>query len=135
MAMTLEELRTEHPELVAQIEQSAREAVQTQAAAEVTAERERLAAIDSIAASIPDQQMVEDAKYGENRCTAQELCFRVMQQSAASGVQFLNNYKQDGTESGAAGVGAAPNSGAAVGEQENDAAEIMAVVNFYKGTK
>lgn len=135
MAMTLEELRTEHPELVAQIEQSAREAVQTQAAAEVTAERERLAAIDSIAASIPDQQMVEDAKYGENRCTAQELCFRVMQQSAASGVQFLNNYKQDGTESGAAGVGAAPNNGAAVGEQENEAAEILAVVNAYKGTK
>lgn len=87
--MTLDELRAQEPELVAQIEQSARNTAQADAAA---AERERLAAIDSIAASVPDQQLVHDAKYGDNPCTAQELCFRVMQQSAAQGQTFLANY-------------------------------------------
>ena len=134
--MTPEEMRAAHPEVVAQIEQDAVRAAQTQANADaVAAERQRLADIDSIAASIPDQQLVNDAKYGENRCTAQELCFRVMQQSAAAGQQFLTNYQNDGANSGADNVGAAPNGGAAVNQQENDAADIQAVVNAYKNTK
>ena len=133
--MTIDEMRAAHPEVVAQIEQDARNAAQAKATQETTnavnAERERIAAIDSIAASIPDPQLVHDAKYGENPCTAQELCFRVMQQSAASGQQFLANYKQDGQASGAANVSAAPNSGAHVNKQEQDAADIQAVVNAY----
>ena len=133
--MTPEEMRNAHPEVVAQIEQDARNAVQTQATDAVAAERQRLEAIDSIAPSIPDQQLVHDAKYGENPCTAQELCFRVMQQSAASGQQFLANYQADSANSGTAEVGAAPNSGAPVNKQEQDAADIQAVVNAYKSTK
>ena len=130
--MTPEEMRTAHPEVVAQIEQDAVAAAQTQANADaVAAERQRLEAIDSIAASIPDQNLVHDAKYGENPCTAQELCFRVMQQSAASGQQFLANYAADGNASGAGSVGAAPNGGAPVNKQEQDAADIQAVVNAY----
>lgn len=130
--MTLDELRAQEPELVAQIEQAARNTAQADAAA---AERERLAAIDSIAASVPDQQLVHDAKYGNNPCTAQELCFRVMQQSAAQGQTFLANYANDGQSSGAADVSAAPNNGAAVGTQEQDAAELAVVLNAYKQTK
>lgn len=130
--MTIDEIRAAHPEVVAQIEQAAVNAAQVQANADaVTAERQRLADIDSIAASIPDQQMVHDAKYGENPCTAQELSFRVMQKSAAAGQQFLKNYAIDGQASGAATVGAAPNGGAPVNKQEQDAADIQAVVNFY----
>lgn len=130
--MTLNELRAQEPELVAQIEQAARNTAQADAAA---AERGRLAAIDSIAASVPDQQLVHDAKYGDNPCTAQELCFRVMQQSAAQGQTFLANYANDGQSSGAADVSAAPNNGAAVGTQEQDAAELAVVLNAYKQTK
>lgn len=134
--MTAEEMRAAHPDVVAQIEQDARNAAQTQANADaVTAERQRLEAIDSIAASIPDQQLVHDAKYGDNPCTAQELCFRVMQQSAASGQQFLANYKADGAASCAGNVGAAPNGGAPVNQQEQDAADIQAVVSAYNKTK
>lgn len=134
--MTIEEMRAQHPEIVAQIEQAAVNAAQTQANAEaVTAERQRLAAIDSIAASVPDQQLVHDAKYGDNPCTAQELCFRVMQQSAAAGQQFLANYAADGAASGTGSVGAAPNGGAPVNKQEQDAADIAAVVNAYNQTK
>ena len=134
--MTIEEMRAQHPEEVAQIEQAAVNAAQTQANAEaVAAERQRLAAIDSIAASIPDQKLVHDAKYGDNPCTAQELCFRVMQQSAANGQQFLANYKADGAASGTAAVGAAPNGGAPGNQKEQDNADMMAVVNAYTKTK
>jgi ATP-dependent protease ClpP protease subunit len=134
--MTLEELRAQEPDLVNQIEQTARSGAQTEAAENAAAaERQRLEAIDSIAASIPDPQLVHDAKYGENPCTAQELCFRVMQQSAAQGQQFLANYAADGANSGAADVGAAPNSGTPATTQEQDAADIQAVVNAYKTSK
>lgn len=134
--MTIEELRVAYPELCAQIEQNAVNAAQTQANAEaVTAERQRLEAIDSIAASIPDPNLVHEAKYGEKPCTAQELCFRVMQQSAASGQQFLTNYKADGDASGAANVGAAPNGGSPMNKQEQDNADMLAVVAAYNQTK
>mgnify|MGYP003169176932 FL=1 len=133
--MTLEELRAQEPELVSQIEQEARNAAQTQTTDAVSAERQRLADIDSIAASIPDQQLVHDAKYGDKPCTAQELCFRVMQQSAASGQQFLANYTADGAASGTAKVGAAPNGGTPATKEEQDAADIQAVVNAYNTSK
>ena len=137
--MTIDKMRAAHPEVVAQIEQDARNAAQAQANQATTdavnAERQRLAAIDSIAASIPNQQLVHDAKYGENPCTAQELCFRVMQQSAASGQQFLQNYQQDGKASGAAQVNAAPNSGAPVNRQEKKAADAKALVDLYNKAK
>lgn len=134
--MTLEELKAQEPDLVGQIEQDARNAAQAQANADaVAAERQRLSAIDSIAASIPDPQLVHDAKYGEKPCTAQELCFRVMQQSAAQGQQFLSNYTADGAASGAGNVGAAPNSGTPTTPEEQDTADIMAVVNAYNKAK
>ena len=136
MPMTIEEMRQNHPEVVAQIEQEARNAAQTQANTDaVAAERQRIADIDSIAASIPDQQMVNDAKYGENRCTAQELCFRVMQQSAKSGQQFLNAYAADGKASGANDVNAAPNGGALVNQAEKTAADAKTLVDLYNQTK
>lgn len=134
--MTLEELKAQEPDLVSQIEQAATNAAQAQASADaVTAERKRLADIDSIAASIPDQQLVHDAKYGDNPCTAQELCFRVMQQSAASGQNFLANYEKDGAASGVGDVGAAPNGGTPSTQAEQDAADIQAVVAAYNQTK
>ena len=133
--MTLEELRAQEPDLVSQIEQEARNAAQTQTTDAVDAERQRLADIDSIAASIPNQQLVHDAKYGDKPCTAQELCFRVMQQSAASGQQFLKNYEADGAASGVAKVGAAPNGGTPATKEEQDAADIQAVVAAYNASK
>lgn len=133
--MTLDELKAQEPDLVSQIEQTATNAAKAQTTDAVTAERQRLAAIDSIADSIPDQKMVNDAKYGDNPCTAQELCFRVMQQSAAAGQQFLTNYVADGAASGAADVGAAPNGGAPTAKAEQDAADIQAVVTAYNQTK
>lgn len=124
-----------YPEIVAQIEASARTEAQNASGEAVAAERQRIEQIDSIAASIPDQQLVHDAKYGDNPCTAQELCFRVMQASAASGQNFLAAYQAEGAKSGAADVGAAPNGGTPASAQEQDAADIQAVVSAYNQTK
>lgn len=133
--MDEKELRAAYPEIVAQIEASARTEAQNASGEAVAAERQRIEQIDSIAASIPDQQLVHDAKYGDNPCTAQELCFRVMQASAASGQNFLAAYQAEGAKSGAADVGAAPNGGTPASAQEQDAADIQAVVSAYNQTK
>lgn len=131
--MTLDELRAEQPELVEQIENSARSSVDVAAA--VTAERKRIEEIDSIAASVPDQQMVNEAKYGENACTAQELSFRVLKQSAKEGQNFLADMQKDAAASGTASVGASPNGGAEKTEAEKDAAEFKNIVDLFNSQK
>ena len=137
--MTLEELRAQEPDLVARIEQDARNGLQDQAAVDgaVEAERNRIKEIDSIAASVPDPKMVQDAKYGDHPCTAQELCFQVMKKSAAEGKNFLAMFKADGEASGAEGVGAVPNGGQQITpqEEEKDIGVVMAAYLAGKGVK
>ncbi len=138
--MTLEELRVQEPDLVAQIEQDARNGLQDQAAVDgaVEAERNRIKEIDSIAASVPDPKMVQDAKYGDHPCTAQELCFQVMKQSAAEGKNFLKAFAADGKASGTAAIGAVPNSGQQITPQEEEEKDIGVVMAAYlagKGVK
>ena len=99
-SMTLDELRAQAPELVAQIESGA-------ASAATEAERTRLSEIDAIANQFTDE-MVNDAKYGENRCSAMELAYRAAKQAAAQGRQFLANAEADAGESNADDVEPAP---------------------------
>lgn len=125
--MTLEEMRAQHPDVVAQIEQQAAETARTQ-------ERARIEAIDSIAASVGDAQLVRDAKYGEAPCTAEQLALKAMQKQAAIGAKHLKDAKADNDESGAAGVGAAPNGGEE-GSENDDKAKVDAIVGLYNSTK
>ena len=129
--MTLEEMRTQHPDLVAQIEQQAAESARTEA---IAAERARLQAIESIEASVGDAQLVRDAKYGENPCTAEQLAFKAMQKQAALGTAHLANVQADHAASGAADVGAAPNGGEENSETDTKA-RVDAIVNAYKAGK
>lgn len=122
--MTFDELKTQEPDLVTQIQNEA-----------VSIERQRMRDIDSIAASIPDQEMVNEAKYGENSCTAQELSFRVLQNSAKEGRNFLSQMESDSEQSGVNNVGAAPNSGDANSDDEKDAVELKNIVNLYNSMK
>ena len=133
--MTIEELREQHADLVTEIENAARSSVDVAAA--VAAERARIADIDSIAASIPDQTMVNEAKYGETACTAQELSFRVLQNSAKQGAQFLTALQADNAASGTAGVGAAPVNGAEppTDSKAADEAELKAVFDAFNKMK
>ena len=100
MANTIEELRAESPDLLAQAESAA-------SASAVQAERTRLQEIDAVA-GLFSAEMVTDAKYGENACSAQELAYRAAKAAAAHGQQFLNNMAADAQASGAAEVPAAP---------------------------
>ena len=125
--MTLEEMRAQHPDLVAQIEQQA-------VANAIAQERARIEAIDSIAASVGDAQLVRDAKYGENTCTAEQLALKAMQKQAALGAKHLKDAANDNAESGAADVGAAPNGGEE-GSEADDKAKVDAIVGIYNTTK
>ena len=116
---------------IAQIEREAADAARTNAIAE---ERARLQAIEEIEASVGDAQLIADAKYGEKPMTAEQLALAAMKKQAALGTKHLNDVKQDNDDSGAAGVGAAPNGGEE-GSETDDAAQVDAIVNLYNSTK
>lgn len=108
-SMTKEELRAQYPELVAEVEADARAAVDTNAAITeaVQAEARRMQEIDEVSALFSDE-LVREAKYGDNRCTAQELAYRAAQKAAKQGSKFLADAVGDDADSGASAVPAAP---------------------------
>lgn len=106
MAKNLEELRAENPELAESIIAEAKAAVAADVSAATEAERQRLRDIDSIA-SIYDDETVNDAKYGDNPCNAQEMAFRAAQKAAKSGKAFLDDLEEDANKSNAGSVPAA----------------------------
>jgi ATP-dependent protease ClpP protease subunit len=128
--MDLKELKETYPDLVAQIEKEATETVKANTIAE---ERKRLQEIESIAAEIGDPEMVEEAKYGDKPCTAQELSFAAMQKRAKVGAAFLNGLKADADASGTKQIAAAP--AATEDSPDNDEADIQAVVGAYAKMK
>ncbi|WP_373097691.1 head maturation protease, ClpP-related [Faecalibacterium prausnitzii] len=79
--------------------------------AAVSAERNRLAEIDSVA-NLFDPALVQEAKYGETACDARELAFRAAKAAAAQGHEFLRNLAADNAASGAQNVEAVPGASA-----------------------
>ncbi len=140
MAKNLGELRVENPELAAQVESEVRAAVTAEHNTETTnataAERQRLAEIDEIA-HLYDPEMVRNAKYGDNPCTAQELAFQAAQKAAKTGGAFMAGVQADYTASGASGVGAAPaaTDGAEPTTPEAKFAEAQSTVKSLLGKK
>ena len=61
--------------------------------AAVSAERNRLAEIDSVA-SLFDSALVQEAKYGETACDARELAFRAAKAAAVQGHEFLKIWQR-----------------------------------------
>lgn len=111
MPNTTEELRAAYPDLVAEIEAAAKgtpnagaDAAAQAVAQAAEAERERLRAIDEIAPSVMDAQMVHDAKYGENPMTAEALALAAMQKTAKLGSDHLTARSTETQASGAADV-------------------------------
>lgn len=100
MFKTTEELRTAEPQLVSQIEAAA-------AAEAVANERARLKEIEEIAATVGDTELVQEAKYGENACTAEQLALKAMQKQAKLGITHLQAVAADNKDSGAQQVEAA----------------------------
>lgn len=125
MFKNVEELRQAHPDLVKQIEDAAKSEA-------VAAERARLQAIEEIAPSVGDAELVKNAKYGDKPCTAEALALQAMQKQAKLGGKFLKDSAADHDESGAEGVGSDPNNGTG---EDDDAADIGAVVNAVNSTR
>jgi len=109
MAKNLEELRAENPELVEQLMAEVRaEAKDTDGLkAAVEAERKRIKEIDEIAV-LYDDETVNEAKFGENPCTAQEMAFVAAKKAAKKGQQFTKDLEDDSKTSKASIVTAAP---------------------------
>lgn len=108
-SMTIEELRAQYPDEIAQVEAEARAAVDNTEAvnAAAQAERDRLSAIDEVA-GLFDPELVRAAKYGETPMTAAQMALSAAQAAAKAGSKFLADASADANASGAAKVGAAP---------------------------
>lgn len=104
--MTMDELRTQHPDLIAQIEAEASAGHENAVSAAVEAERNRLAEIDKIANLFSDE-MVNEAKYGENACTAEQLAYRAALNAKEQGKTFLAQVEEDAEEANTEEVGTA----------------------------
>lgn len=136
-SMTMEELRAQHPELVAQVEADARAAGNTEAInVAVQAEQKRIREIDEVAALF-DADLVAEAKYGEATCTAQELAYRAAKKAAENGQKFLTAMKDDFKASGADGVGSATPPADEGGEEtpEQIRAQAKADMKTYREKK
>lgn len=93
--MNYQEIRNKHPEIANEIEGMISEAEKRGA----KNERERLKAIDDIAGNI-DSKLVNDAKYGENPVTAEQLALQAIKNNSMLGKAYLNNAIADSNDSG-----------------------------------
>lgn len=109
---TVEELTAKYPALVQQIKDSA-------ALSATNAENERLKAIDSIAGQI-SEAMVNEAKYGMERMTAETLALEAFKRNGIMAKEALNNLKADIADSGAENVGTTGNAGYAGDSGKDD---------------
>ncbi len=123
--MDLEELKRKYPELVQQIEDGARQQACAGGQAEdvraeaLKQERERLKEIGEIENQIADKGLVDDAKFGENPMTAQELAFAAMKRQQETGRNFLEQLANDAADSGTGEVKPVPNAGTKTPEEQD----------------
>lgn len=134
---TVEELKNAFPDLVAQIENAAKEEAQKDS---VVNERARIQGIEAIENTIADKNLINQAKYGENPMTAEQLALKALQAQAAIGTNMLNNLDDDANASGAGEVETEPSGIEEKPEEENveaSAKDAVALFNKIKtgGTK
>lgn len=120
--MTIEELRAEYPELVAQIEQEA-----------VTADRARIQEIEEIQDTIGDTEMIAAAKFTAPT-NAAALALAAMKKQKALGADFLAARKAETAKAAAvpAAAAAADDPEAiAKAQKEEEAQQITKVAEMY----
>lgn len=132
MIKTVNELRETYPDLVAQVENAARE----QAAEEgATTERNRIKGIEEIESTIADKNLINAAKFGEKPMTAEQLALEAMRAQAAVGSKMLSNLDDDARNSGAAGVQANPKNADEEDpdkkKEEKEEEEVDSFMNLY----
>lgn len=121
MALTLEELKKNHPELVDAIRT---EATTGNGATEaVDAERTRIKAIDEI--TLPGfEDMATKAKY-EQPISAEAFAMQIIAEQKKQGQTFLNDREEDVKDSGVKDVTPVSNKGFKQGEEEDPFGDII----------
>lgn len=97
----VEELRRAYPDLVNEIENSAR-------TAGAATERQRIQTIENMQGAVADAEMVRNAKFGNNPMTAEAFAVAALTAQAAAGNAALAGLAADAANSGAAAVQADP---------------------------
>lgn len=121
---TTDELSDRYPALVQQI----RDAAALDAA---KAENERLKAIDEIAGQI-SEKMVQNAKYGEDKMTAQDLALEAFRKNGLMAGNAFSDLKDDIAESGTGKIGTQANAGTADDSEEERASKIKNLSEKFK---
>lgn len=133
--MTLEELKNQCPELLEQYREELTASIAAQVKTQaVSGERKRLQDIESIEAGIQDKELIQQAKYGDNPMNAADLALLAMQKQAALGVQHLEAWTRDITDSGAQQV-QPTGQGTEKSEEELGRELIAQTVNNFKKMK
>lgn len=133
-SMDLKEMQEKYPELCAQIRSEAAQETKNQLQDEVDqavkSEVERIKEIDEIAGKIADKQLVENAKYGEEKMSAGDLALAALKAQKDVSDKFLNDLESDSQDSGVDDVDPAPNNGSlSTKEQvEKDIADGAALI-------
>ena len=124
--MTLEELKAQHPDLVAQIEQEA-----------VAADRARIQEIEEIQDTIGDAQLIAEAKFTKPT-NAANLALAAMKKQAALGAEFLQNRAKETNPANKVPAGVANNidpldlKAATKADEEAEKAKIAELGNQFK---
>lgn len=121
--MTRDELKNKYPDLVAEIVAEAEEGARMK-------ERQRIQDIELIQAGIGDADLIKEAKFGKESCTAETLAYRAMKKQAALGQRFLADVAEDSANSGVDDVIGLP--GGRNGDEPDDSQMVTALVNEYK---
>lgn len=125
--VTVEALSAKYPDLVQKIrDDAAREATEE--------ENRRLKAIDDIADQVSDE-LVHNAKYGENRMTAEALALAAFRQNGIMAKAALNDLKDDIKSSNASDVGSDANAGLADDHAEEHEIKVRNLAGKFKREK
>lgn len=101
MANTVEELRAQYPDLVAQIEDAAKEKARVE-------ERDRIKGLEEISGAVADKALMEEAKFGESPMTVEELSVMAMKQQSKLQASILKSLEEDAKNSGTGDIKASP---------------------------
>lgn len=128
MTITVDTLRKDHPEIVQQIEETAKNEA-------LVAERQRQKEIDGIAHLISDKAVLDKAKYGDgdDAVSAKDLLWNVAQSQKGKGADFLAQVKSDSTASGIEGVEANPEGEKS--DEEKVADELNSAMELFNSKK
>lgn len=128
----LEDLRQAYPEYVAQIENAASKKGSEDA---INAEKERIKAIEEIESTIVDKELIQEAKYGENPMTAEQLAFKAMKKQAETNASMLESIKNDSQASQAGRVKAESSEDEKEEEKKKEEEEAKNAAEMYNMMK